>query len=606
MSEETIQERLGLGLSGGGLRASFFHIGILAQMAELNLLKNVEVISTVSGGSIIGALYYLHVKKLLESKEDKDITDRDYVEIVHTIEKDFLEATEKNIRMETFSSFAANFKMIFLNYSRSDRIAEIYNDWLYQKVLPGVSNPIQMRELKIFPKGGEENFHPNKHNGNRSAKVPILVLNATSLNTGRNWQFTAQTMGEPFIPKESEIDETSTCAHDNSTPHKPLCLNDNDIDCKPIRLSAADGYNDFVKAQQDFPLAHAVAASACVPGLFDPMSVSGLYKDLEQKQDIRVQLVDGGVHDNQGINVLLRNKCTCFVISDASGQMNTEDSPETGSVPVLLRTSTILQDRVRTEGLLLLKNSQGTHNVAFMNLRAGLEVREIFPINQHDNQPEDKIFPATSPEFGVNPEVQEGLSKIRTDLDAFTEVEAYSLMLDAYRMSKQDLEHFKEHAHCMQAAKPASERTPPPAPWRFTGIEPWINNPNDDYKQQLKIAQLTFGKALMRFSWLWIALPLLAIAAIYFLGPHLVAWLKSSIPVYVLVGAAVIWLISAMAPKLAHVFGFLNVLRPQAEVAKEVFRAAGLLLGTVFIKFYQLFINQLYVNQGRLDKLTKP
>ncbi len=439
-----------------------------------------------------------------------------------------------------------------------------------------------MRELKIFPKGGEENFHPNKHNANRSAKVPILALNSTSLNTGHNWQFTAQTMGEPQIPE------------------------DDDIDKKPIRLLGAKGYNDIVTTQQDFPLAHAVAASACVPGLFEPMAVSGLYKDLKQKQDIRVQLVDGGVHDNQGINVLVRNKCTCFVISDASGQMCTENSPETSSVSVLLRVSSILQDRVRTEGLQLLKANQGTHNVAFMNLREGLEIRELFPIDQHGKQPEDNIIPATSQEFGVAPEVQEGLSKIRTDLDAFTEVEAYSLILDGYRMSKQGLEHFKEHAHCMQAAKPASERTQPEAPWKFKDIQPWINNPNDDYKQQLKIAQLTFGKALMRFSWLWIALPVLAIAAIYFLGPHLVAWLKSSVPVYVLVGAAVIWLISAMAPKLAHVFDFLNVLRPQAEVAKAVFRAAGLLLGTVFVKFYQLFINPLYVNQGRLDKLTKP
>ena len=68
-------EKIGLALSGGGLRASFFHIGLLAQMAEQGVLKSVAVISTVSGGSIIGALYYLHLKNLLESKADKDITD---------------------------------------------------------------------------------------------------------------------------------------------------------------------------------------------------------------------------------------------------------------------------------------------------------------------------------------------------------------------------------------------------------------------------------------------------------------------------------------------------------------------------------------------------
>lgn len=51
--------KLGLALSGGGFRASFFHLGVLARLAEEGLLRQVEVISTVSGGSIIGAAYYV-------------------------------------------------------------------------------------------------------------------------------------------------------------------------------------------------------------------------------------------------------------------------------------------------------------------------------------------------------------------------------------------------------------------------------------------------------------------------------------------------------------------------------------------------------------------
>ena len=92
-------EKIGLILSGGGLRDSFFHIGLLAQMAEQGLLKSVAVISTVSGGSIIGALYYLHLKKILESQSDKEITDHDYIEIIQTIEVGFLKATENNMRI---------------------------------------------------------------------------------------------------------------------------------------------------------------------------------------------------------------------------------------------------------------------------------------------------------------------------------------------------------------------------------------------------------------------------------------------------------------------------------------------------------------------------
>jgi NTE family protein len=60
---------------------------VLARMAEMRLLRRVEVISTVSGGSIVGALYYLHVKRLLESKPDAEIADADYVEIVRSIHR---------------------------------------------------------------------------------------------------------------------------------------------------------------------------------------------------------------------------------------------------------------------------------------------------------------------------------------------------------------------------------------------------------------------------------------------------------------------------------------------------------------------------------------
>ena len=36
---------------------------VLARLAEMDVLRSVEVLSTVSGGSIVGAHYYLEVKK---------------------------------------------------------------------------------------------------------------------------------------------------------------------------------------------------------------------------------------------------------------------------------------------------------------------------------------------------------------------------------------------------------------------------------------------------------------------------------------------------------------------------------------------------------------
>lgn len=50
--------RIGLALSGGGIRAAVFHLGVLKWMAELGLLEQLRHISTVSGASLAVALLY--------------------------------------------------------------------------------------------------------------------------------------------------------------------------------------------------------------------------------------------------------------------------------------------------------------------------------------------------------------------------------------------------------------------------------------------------------------------------------------------------------------------------------------------------------------------
>lgn len=587
------KERLGLGLSGGGFRASFFHIGLLAQMAEQGMLRHVEVISTVSGGSIVGALYYLHIKNLLESTADDDIEDQHYVEIVNTIEQDFLKATEKNIRMSTFASFKANLGMVLAHHSRSDRIAELYNDGLYQTVLSGVKTPIQMQELKIFPKGdpNASHFNPDDHNHTRKAKVPILVLNATSLNTGRLWQFTARTMGEP--PLSSQDDSR------------------NRIDKKPIRLRRADnnGYDNMLVEpinQQEFPLAHAVAASACVPVLFDPMAVSNLYFNKQDNESIRVQLVDGGVVDNQGIEGLLRYDCTSFIISDACGQMGTKNNPSVDAISVASRVNSILQDGVRTEGLLhLIDNSQNKGNVAFISLRDGLGVNQIGWFDKSNNQVADVPIAPTSQDFGVDPAVQDSLSKMRTDLDAFTEVEAYSLMLDAYLMSKHELSHFKKSvAHQGINNSPLLDGFS----WRFLDIGKWLKNPTDHYRKQLDVAQFTFGKTIILLPWLWLPLGVVILGLLYLLWPQIIAVLSGSIAVSVIVVAVALWLVNKFADSLLSLLpiklsNFLEWLRPNAVMAKAVGKFALTSMGTLFVKLYLWKINDLFVEYGRLNNL---
>ena len=48
---------IGLSLSGGGSRAIAFHLGCLRALNDMGVLEKIGVLSTISGGSVIGALY---------------------------------------------------------------------------------------------------------------------------------------------------------------------------------------------------------------------------------------------------------------------------------------------------------------------------------------------------------------------------------------------------------------------------------------------------------------------------------------------------------------------------------------------------------------------
>ncbi len=47
---------VGLALSGGGFRATLFHLGSLTRLNELGWLRRLDIVTSVSGGSIIAGL----------------------------------------------------------------------------------------------------------------------------------------------------------------------------------------------------------------------------------------------------------------------------------------------------------------------------------------------------------------------------------------------------------------------------------------------------------------------------------------------------------------------------------------------------------------------
>jgi predicted acylesterase/phospholipase RssA len=475
-ADHTIKKdgKLGLALSGGGFRAALFHIGTLAALAEADHLKDVEVLSCVSGGSIIGAYYYVKLKKLLETKLDSEINQEDYIALIKEIEQDFLEAVQKNLRLQILTDPWKNLKMIFTRkYSRTHRVGELYDKLFYNDLVSPkppihledgsvgdqkepLEDRIYMDELKVNP-AGQPGFNLALDNWDRINKVPQLVLNATCLNTGHNWQFTASWMGEPPGTIQTEID------------------------VKP-RLRRMY-YHDAPERYKRFPLGTAVGASSCVPVLFPPLLLPDLYPGID------LQLIDGGLHDNQGIGALIEQECNNMIISDASGQMPINTKATNGITGVFFRADLILQERLRELQFKDIEERNHTtqiRDLVKIHLKNGLQSK---PVNwKHCTDPARKIMYNVSEkeeseltEYGVLIKVQQMLSEIRTDLDAFHDTEAYALMYSGYRQT-----HFR-----LEKDEKQDISWMPPQKWEFLRVKKGMTNPAEAEKM---IAKLKFSK----------------------------------------------------------------------------------------------------------------
>lgn len=566
--------RVGLALSGGGLRAALYHIGALAKLAEIDVLRHVEVISGVSGGSIVGAFYYLELQRLLETKPDSSITRDDYIAIVRRVADHFLAGSQRNIRTRLTASLSANLRMMFFpNYSRSDRLADLYESEFYARVDDGKANaPRFMDQLLVAPAGAAPRFSPRRDNWRRRAKVPVLVLNATALNTGHNWQFTATYMGEPPGAINSEVDGN-------------------------YRLRRMY-YSEAPPEHQRVRLGRAVAASACVPGLFDPVDMKRLYPDRT------VRLVDGGVHDNQGVNALFEQDCTVLLVSDASGQMGTEDAPGNSPLTALLRSSSIMGARTRgaeyhdLEGRV---RSSLLRGLMFIHLKKDLQSDPVNWTGCEDPvEASDEARPAFRrgglASYGVRKDIQRLISDIRTDLDSFHDVEAFALMTSGYRMTATEFPRSVSGFPVVGA---------PSEPWPFLTIEePMKTATGCEQAHQLLKQLLTTSSAnafkvwrlVPALYWSGLALAGAVVAAVFaaaYWGPSVE--LLTFRTAVILATAALAATVLGKAPVMA--------LQHRTTIRRFLIGLGLCLVGWIAARLHLLVFDRLYLKLGQADRL---
>lgn len=308
---------------------------------------------------------------------------------------------------------------------------------------------IRLEDIKITPAGQSKGFELGAYNASAPFKIPNLVLNATSLNTGHSWHFTSSWVGEPNSRSANAQTLDTNCTLEQLRfDHKSRADRDQ------RRPDLEDARHESLREAKlkSLTLADAVAASACVPGLFTPLAIHDLDWNSEGRE-IVVELVDGGVFDNQGIDALYVQECTDIICSDASGQLEDERAPSSQAIPVVMRSNSVMMDRIRDDGYYDLYQSERGDKLLrepgcadgdlAKELRAEWDVDKFafFHLRQAfaSNLPDYPAFPGPVNRATASTGHVYRLSNIRTDLDSFSDIEAYSLMYDGYCLSNEEL-----------------------------------------------------------------------------------------------------------------------------------------------------------------------
>jgi NTE family protein len=295
------EKKVGLALSGGGFRAAAFHLGVLRKLNDLNLLDKIDVISTISGGSITGAYYLLNKNDFdnffreLYGKLQKSILSRVVLSFrficpilffLVLILVSFILLNKGWFAFVTLSVFCLTIMFFHNIFPASDIIKTVYDDFFFQK-----------KCLKDFP------------------STPDIVIGATNIETGTPWTFSRRKMGDSsyFFSKG----------------------NRKIIDFK----------------HENFPISLAVAASTAVPYCFNPIKIGKKYFGMSSdKKYIQPRLLDGGVYDNQGIHKITQvnssYKCNIIICSDGSQPFKDKFS-SINPLPVLKRVMDLMMKRIK-------------------------------------------------------------------------------------------------------------------------------------------------------------------------------------------------------------------------------------------------------------------
>ena len=261
-TEETDNRPLGniaLSLSGGGGRAAGFHLGTLAYLDRVDLLKDVSILSSVSGGSVIAAKYALTLKTAPEQEPLHGTFQRFYKEF-------FGFCMHADLVNRVFKKLGGRSKRHSTRKSRRQNailaVADIYDE---------SENYMNGARFDVFW-------------GAREIHVQDLIINTTEFKTGQSFRFhyknkKSRRSGNRFVPLPESWARKARLADIVAASS-----------CIPIGMEPIFFPQDF-RWPEDEP-------KLC--GEIEGYIAYHCGSDMQGNRVKSVSLMDGGVYDNQG------------------------------------------------------------------------------------------------------------------------------------------------------------------------------------------------------------------------------------------------------------------------------------------------------------------
>ena len=415
---------VGLALAGRGMRAACFHAGVLARLAELDLLGRVDVISGTSGGAISAAQWFLELRRLLKTRQDIQIDRGALTDAVQRVATALTRAAGRDLASRVAASPAGALRLLLQPAGSSgNRLGEVLERELLDAVDDGLEQtPRLMNNLVVPPLGEDASFTPAS-NWRRRTRSPELVLVAAHARTGHAWHFTLDGMGEPADQLPGDVDGRARL--------------------REVRYQAGlDG--------RQVGLSTAVAAAASSPGQVDPVRLTGLYPLHE------VDLCDGGLADPLALGPLLQRGCRVVIVADgggdgAAGALAAQRLRQTAGAQLAAR---VRDGRLDGAVHLHLKDGLAETPVDWSDCDDPIAARDFAPLGLSGQR-----TPA-----GLDRAVQAELAGVRAGFGPLSAMDANMLMAAGYRIAA----HRVPGALADLCALP----DPPPGPWSFRALDP--------------------------------------------------------------------------------------------------------------------------------------